>query len=105
MPTTELHGLLLSQAVAALQRTSTESQRPEPDLELLAYTAMAATLAGISTRLLDALTRHQPGLARQLAKEILDLRDEPSEMTDYVLARAYTELPGFSAPASPAGPG
>ncbi|MFI1225872.1 MULTISPECIES: hypothetical protein [Streptomyces] len=102
MPTTELRDLLLGQALAALRRTSTERERPDPHFELLAYTAMATTLAGISTRLLEALSRHRPDLARQLAQEILELRDEPSEMADYILARARTELPGCSAFAPPA---
>ncbi|MYT19368.1 hypothetical protein GTW69_03515 [Streptomyces sp. SID7760] len=42
----------------------------------------------MSTRLLEALSCHQPDLARRLADELLDLRDEPQEMADYLRAQA-----------------
>lgn len=88
MSTTELRHHILDQGLAALRRTETERQYLDPDVQLLAYTAMTTTLAGISTRLLEALSWHQPDLARRLADELLDLRDEPQEMADYLRAQA-----------------
>ncbi|MGW0670608.1 hypothetical protein [Streptomyces sp. NPDC002746] len=86
--TTELRRHILDQGLAALRRTETERQHLDPDVHLLAYTAMSTALASISTRLLEALSWHQPDLARRLADELLDLRDEPQEMADYLRAQA-----------------
>jgi hypothetical protein len=86
--TTQLRNHLLNQGLAALRRTEKERQYLDPDVQLLAYTAMTTTLAGISTRLLEALSRHHPELARRLADELLDLCDEPQEMADYLRAQA-----------------
>ncbi|MFF3734020.1 hypothetical protein ACFYXM_27870 [Streptomyces sp. NPDC002476] len=88
MSTTQLRDHLLDQGLAALRRTEAERQHLDPDLQLLAYTAMTITLAGISTRLLEVLSRHHPDLAQLLAGELLDLRDEPQEMADYLRAQA-----------------
>ncbi|MFI5749084.1 hypothetical protein ACIBBE_24830 [Streptomyces sp. NPDC051644] len=93
MSTTELGNRLLDQGLAALSRSEAERQYLDLDLQLLTYTAMTVTLAGISTRLLTALSRHQPELAQRLADEILDLRDEPQEMADYLQAQASAASP------------
>ncbi|MEV8335661.1 hypothetical protein [Streptomyces niveus] len=91
MSTTQLlRTQLLDQGFAALRRTETERQYLDPDFQLLAYTSMTANLAVISNRLLDALSWHSPELAQRLAEEILDLQDEPQEMTEYLRAQATT---------------
>lgn len=91
MSTAELRHHILDQGLAALRRTEIERQYLDPDVQLLAYTAMTTTLAGVSARLLEVLSWHQPDLALRLADELLDLRDEPQELADYLRAQAAAD--------------
>lgn len=102
MSTTDLRKHILDQGLAALRRAETEGQYADPDLQLLAYTTMTATLAVTSTRLYDALSRRHPELAHRLADEILDLQNEPDEVAAYLHAQATAAgLKDQDAPADP----
>ncbi|MEU1827451.1 hypothetical protein ABZ502_34195 [Streptomyces abikoensis] len=88
MSTHELRTRVLEQGLAALHRTEIERQYLDPDYVLLSQASMSSSLAGVSLRLLDALSRHRPDLAHSIADELFDLQDDPAEMADYLRSQA-----------------
>lgn len=87
----ELRQRVLEQGLTALYRSEEERQHlPNADFQFLAATATASTLACVSLRAIEALARHHPDLARQIADELLDLQDDPEEIADYLRSQADT---------------